>query len=112
MSPCCLGGSPPLQSGGHNHRWPTSGLCGYNTSCPFGGAHRFRVGGIIKTGSQVGLVGTRPLTSGGSRPLQSGAQNQRWPTSGPGGYNTPAAYGVPTVSQWGVDIEVAHKWAT
>ena len=47
----------------------------------------------------------------GSPPLQSGRQNQRWPTSGPGGYITPAAWGVPTASEWGAESEVAHKWA-
>ena len=37
--------------------------------------------------------------------------NQRWPTSGPGGYIAPAASGVPTASQRGAESEVAHKWA-
>ena len=32
---CCLGGSPPLQSGGQNEKWPTSGLGGYITSAPW-----------------------------------------------------------------------------
>ena len=27
--------------------------------------------------------------------LQSGGQNQQWPTSGPGGYITPAVWGGP-----------------
>ena len=44
-------------------------------------------------------------------PLQSGGQNQRWPTSGQGGYITPAAWGVPTASERGAESEVAHKWA-
>ena len=30
-NPCRLGGSPPLQSGGQNQRWPTSGQGGYIT---------------------------------------------------------------------------------
>ena len=38
---------------------------------------------------------------GGSSPLQSGGQNQRWPTNGQGGYITPAALGVPTASEGG-----------
>ena len=45
-----------------------------------------------------------------SPPLQSGRQNQRWPTSGQGGYITPAAWGVPTASEWGAESEVAQKW--
>ena len=47
----------------------------------------------------------------GSPPPQSGGQNQRWPTSGQGGYITPAAWGVPTASERGAESEVAHKWA-
>ena len=43
--------------------------------------------------------------------LQTGAQNQEWPTSGPGGYITPAVWGVPTASDRGAELGVAHKWA-
>ena len=42
----------------------------------------------------------------------SGGQNQRWPTSGQGGYITPTARGVPTASKRGAEAEVAHKWAS
>ena len=52
-----------------------------------------------------------PLPLGGSPPLQRGGQNQRWPTSGQGGYITPTAWGVPTASNRGAESEVAHKWA-
>ena len=76
------GGSPPLQSGGQNQRWPTSGQGGYIT-----------------------------LAAWGSPPLQSGGQHQRWRTSGQGGYITPAARGVPTVLERGAQSGVAHKWA-
>ena len=47
----------------------------------------------------------------GSPPLQSGGQNQKWPTSGQGGYVTPAASGIPSASERGAESEVAHKWA-
>ena len=50
-------------------------------------------------------------TAWGSPPLQRGGQNQRWPTSGQGGYMTPAAWGVPSASERGIKSEVAHKWA-
>ena len=43
--------------------------------------------------------------------LHSGGQNQRWPTSGQGGYITPAAWEVPTASEQGAKSEVARKWA-
>ena len=52
-----------------------------------------------------------PYRLGDSPPLQSRGHNQRWPTSGPGGYITPAAWGVPTASEQGAKSEVAHKWA-
>ena len=51
------------------------------------------------------------MPPGGSPPLQSGGQNQKWPTSGQGGYITSAARGIPTASEWGAESEVAHKWA-
>ena len=56
-------------------------------------------------------VATSPLPPGGSPPLQSGGQNQKWPTSEQVGYITPAAWGVPTASEWGAESQVAHKWA-
>ena len=48
---------------------------------------------------------------GGSPHLQSRGQNQKWPTSGQGGYITPTASGIPTASERGAKSEVAHKWA-
>ena len=47
----------------------------------------------------------------GSPPLQSGGQNQKWPTSEQGGYITPAASGIPTASKRGAKSEMAHEWA-
>ena len=38
----------------------------------------------------MGKVATSPLPSRGSPPLQSGGQNQKWPTCGQCGYVTPA----------------------
>ena len=48
---------------------------------------------------------------GGGAMLQSGAQNQKWPTNGPDGYITLAICGVPHASKQGTKSEVAHKWA-
>ena len=146
-SPLPPRGSPPLQSRGQNQKWPTSGQDCYITPaawgvptgseqraqsevahkwakwlhhpCRLGGPHRFKAGGRIRSGPQVGKVATSPLPPGkspplqsggrirsdpqvgkvatsplpprGSPPLQSGGQNQKWPTSGQGGYITPAA---------------------
>ena len=105
-NPCRLGGSPALWSGGQNQTWPTCGQQGY-----LGDPHRFKAGGNIRGGPQVGKVSTKPMLPWGSPPLQSGGQNRRLPTSGQGGYITPAAWGVPTASERGATSEVAHKWA-
>ena len=59
----------------------------------------------------MGKVATLPLPPRGSPPLQSGGRRQKWPTSGQGGYITPAAWGVPAASQRGAESQVAHKWA-
>ena len=132
-------GSPPLHSGGQNQKWPTSGRSGYLTlavsgiptasergaksevahkwamwlphPCRIGDPHRCRAGGKMRSGLQVGEMATSPLPYRGSPPLQSGGQNQKWPTSGRIGYLTPAVSGIPTASVRGAKSEVAHKWA-
>ena len=138
-SPLPYRGSPPLQSGGQNQKWPTSGQNGYLTTavsgipttsergaksqvaykwakwlphpCRIGDPHRFRAGSKITSGPQVGKMATSPLPYRGSPPLQSGGQNQKWPTSGQNGYLTPAISGIPTASERGAKSQVAHKWA-
>ena len=137
-SPLPYRGSPPLQSGGQNQKWPTSGQSGYLTPavsgsptaaergaesevahkwanwlphpCRIGDPHRCRAGGKIRSGPQVGKVATSPVPYRGSPPLQSGGQNQKWPTSGQSGYLTPAVSGIPTAAERGAKSEVAHKW--
>ena len=47
----------------------------------------------------------------GSPPAQGGGQNQKWPTSGQGGYIIPAAESIATPSEQGAESEVAHCWA-
>ena len=136
-SPLPYRGAPPLQSGGQNHKWPTSGQIGYLTPsgsptaaergaksevahkwanwlphpCRIGEPHRCRAGGKIRSGPQVGEMATSPLPYRGAPPLQSGWQNQKWPTSGQIGYLTPAVLGSPTAAERGAKSEVAHKWA-
>ena len=123
-SPVPSRGSPPLQSGGQNQKWPTCGQSGYVTHAVSGiptaaqwGAksevahlwakwlrhpcrrwdpHRFREGGKIRSGPQVGKVALSPVPSQRSPALQSGGQTQRWPTCGRSGYVTTAVYGIPT----------------
>ena len=137
-SPLPSRGSPPLQSGGQNQKWPGGGQSGYVTPavsgiptaaergaksevahlwakwlrhpCRLGDPHRCRAGGKIRNGPLMGKVATSPLPSRGSPPLQSGGQNQKWPTNGQSGYVTPAVSGIPTAAERGAKSEVAHKW--
>ena len=138
-SPLPSRGSPPLQSGGQNRKSPTCGQSGYVTPavsgiptaaergaksevahlwakwlrhpCRLGDPHRCTAGGKIRSGPLVGKVATSPLPSRGSPPLQSGGQNQKWPTCGQSGYVTPAVSGIPTAAERGAKSEVAHLWA-
>ena len=52
-----------------------------------------------------------PCRLGAPHRFRAGGRNQKWPTSGQGGYINPAAWGVPTASQRGAESQVAHKWA-
>ena len=97
-------GSPPLQSGGAKsevaHKWARW----LHHPCRIGDPDRFRAGGKIRSGPEMGKVATSPLPPRGSPPLQSGGQNQKWPINGQGGYITPAASGIPTASERGGKI--------
>ena len=110
-SPLPSRGSPPLQSGGGKsevaHLWAKW----LRNPCRLGDPHRCGAGGKIRNGPLVGKVATSPLPSRGSPPLQSGGQNQKWPTCGQGGYVTPAVSGIPTAAERGGKSEVAHLWA-
>ena len=138
-SPLPYRGAPLLQSGGQNQKWPTSGQSGYLTPavsgiptalergaksevahkwanwlphpCRIREPHRFRAGGKIRSGPLVGKLATSPLPCRGAPPLQSGGQNQKWPTCGQSGYLTHAVSGSPTASERGAKSEVAHLWA-
>ena len=43
--------------------------------------------------------------------LHGRGQNQGWPTSGPDGYITPAALGIPNASRLWTNSGLAQKWA-
>ena len=64
--------------------------------------------GEIRGGPRMGGLAATPLPYGGSPKLQSGGQNQKWPTSGPIGYITPAVWGSPTLHNGGKN----KKWPT
>ena len=79
--------------------------------CCLGGPHRFRAGGKIRSGPQVGKVATSSLPPGGvPTALERGAESEvahkwaRW-------LHHPCCPGVPTASERGAKLEVAHKWA-
>ena len=79
--------------------------------CHLGGPHRFRAVWQNQSQPTSGPGGYKTPAACGSPPLQSAGQNQRWPTSGQGGYITPTAWGVPTASEREAESESAHKWA-
>ena len=57
----------------------------------------------------MGRVARWPLPTGVPA-LQSGGQNQQWPTSWPGGYIILAAWGLPNASRRGTKSPGAHFW--
>ena len=75
-------GSPPLQSAGQNHRWPTSGEGGYITLAACG----------VPTASKRGAESEVAHKWG------------RW-------LHNPCRLGGPHRPQSGAESEVAHKWA-
>ena len=119
-SPLPPKGSPPLQSGGGNQKWPTYGQSGYVTPAVSGIPTAAERGGEIRSGPLVGKVATSLLPSQGSPLLQSGGGNQKWPTSGQSGYVTPVVSGIPIAAERGGGGmrsgpqvgKVATKWAT
>ena len=135
-SPLPYGGSPPLQSGGQDQKWPTCGQSGYVTPADLGiptasergaksevahlwekwlrhpyrlgGPHRCRAGGKIRRGPLVGKVATSPLRSRGSPPLQNGGGGGSEVANLWGKWHaTPTVSGIPTASQQGAKSEVA-----
>ena len=109
-NPCHWGGSPMLQNGGQNQKWPTIGPDGYITLV----VRRGRL--WVKAGdSEVAHKGAQwrhnPCRLGGTPMVQNGGQNQKWTTSGPNGYITPAILGGSLCCRAGDKIRSAHKWA-
>ena len=79
-------------------------------ACP----QRSRAVGKISSGPQVGKLATSPLPGEESPTLQSGGQNQKWPTSGQMATPPLASGGfqaLHSASQWGTKSAVVDKWA-
>ena len=105
-------GSPPLQSGGQNQKWPINGQGGYITPAATGiptASERLGQNQKWPINGQGGYI--TPAASGIPTASERVGQNQKWPINGQGGYITPAASGIPTASKRGAKSEVAHKWA-
>ena len=85
-------------------RWP-------HKPCRLREPLRFRAGDKIRSGPLVGKVATLPLLPPGAPPLQSGGQNQKWPTCGQSSYITPAASGSRSASVRGAESQMAHLLA-
>ena len=110
-SPLPPRGSPPLQSGGKESELAEKWARWLHYPCHLGVPTASELGDRIRIGPQVGKMDTSPLPSGGPHRFRAGGQNQKWPTSGQGGYITPAAWGSPPLRSGGTESEVAHKWA-
>ena len=130
------GGSPTLQSGGQNQKWPGSGLGGYITPaalgvatalergaesevahkwarwlhnpCRLGGPHRFKAGAEPEVAHKWARWLHNPYCLGGPHRFRAGARNHRWPTSGESGYIRPCRLGVPTALERGRN----QRWPT
>ena len=96
-SPLPPRGSPPLQSGGQNQKWPINGQGGYITPAASGIPTASKRGAK----SEVAHIWARWLhhpCALGDPLFPSGGRNQKWPINGQGGYITPAASGIPSAS--------------
>ena len=108
--PCRFGDPLRFRAGGKIRSGPFVGKVATST-LPSGVPLRFKAGDKTRGGPLVGKMATSPLPPRASPPLQSGGQNQKWPTCEQGGYVTPAASGIPYASERGEKSEVAHLWA-
>ena len=110
-SPLPPRGSPPLQSGGQNQKWPINGQGGYITPAASGIPSASERGAKSEVAHKWARWLHYPCPLGDPHRFKAGNKNQKWPINGQGGYITPAASGIPTASERGAKSEVAHKWA-
>ena len=104
-------GSLTLESGGQIQKWPTVGPGSYINPTTWGVPNASKRGTKLEVAHKWARWLHNPCRLGGSPPLQGGGRNQKWPTSGPGGYITPAAGGGPQRFKAGDKISSgSHKW--
>ena len=104
-------GSPSPHGGGLNQKWPTNGQGGYITPAVSGIPTASERGAKSEVAHKWARWLHHPCHLGDPHRFTAGGQNQKCPTTGQGGYITPAASGIPTASERGAKSEVAHKWA-
>ena len=110
-SPVLPWGSPPLQSGGQNQKWPIDGQGGYITPADTGIPIASKRGAKSEVAHTWARWLHHPCRLRDPQRLRAGGKIRSRPTSAQGGYITPAASGIPTASKRGVKSEMAHTWA-
>ena len=138
-NPCSVRSPLRFRARGQNQEWPTSGQGGYITPTAWGVpnpsgrgapsqvAHKwarwlhnpYRLGVPSASGrgaeSEVAHKWARwlhnPCSVRSPHRFRARGHNEKWPTTGQGGYITPTAWGVPNPSGRGAQSQVAHKWA-
>ena len=110
-SPLPPRGSPLLQSGEQNQKWPINGQGGYMTPAGSGIPTASERGAKSEVAHKWARWLHHPCRLGEAQRFRAGGKNQKWPTSGQGGYITLAVSGIPTASKRGAKSEVTHHWA-
>ena len=94
-SPLPPRGSPPLQSGGQNQKWPINGQGGYITPAASGIPTASERGAKSEVAHKWARWLHHPCRLGDPHRFRAGGQNQKWPTNGQGGYVEPCRFGDP-----------------
>ena len=110
-SPLPPRGSPPLQTGGQNQKWPINGQGGYITSAASGIPSASHRGAKSEVAHKWARWLHHPCRLGDPHHLRAEGKNEKWPINGQGGYITPAASGFPTASERWAKSEVTDEWA-
>ena len=104
-------GSPPLQSGGQNQKWPINGQGGYVTPAASEIPSASERGAKSEVAHKWARWLRHPCRLEDPLRFKAGGQNQKWPINGQGTYVDLTALGIPTASERGAKSEVAHNWA-
>ena len=106
-------GVPYASEWGKQSEVPTSGPGGYITPAAWGLPNASERGKLSQVAHKWAGWLQNPCCLGGSQRFTTGetitsGNNQKWPTSGPGGYITPTDRGSPTLPSGGNN----HRWPT